>query len=139
MSAYSDIMYLSRPAGHHARMCRADRAKIFAPFAALRGYEEAVYQQNIRRVERIVLTEDSKAKIDRRLKKLERGMEVAVTYFRRDPGPDGMGGFAEGMYETITGKVHWLDSIGGNLVLNVGKGPGTEISFGDILSLELLG
>ena len=42
MEDYKDIMYLDRPNPTHPRMARADRAKIFMPFAALKGYEEAL-------------------------------------------------------------------------------------------------
>ena len=42
MENYKDIMCLDRPAPTHPRMDRADRAKIFMPFAALKGYEEAL-------------------------------------------------------------------------------------------------
>lgn len=46
---YQDIIYKSRPVhdgdefeARHPRMDRQARAKIFAPFAALKGYEEAI-------------------------------------------------------------------------------------------------
>lgn len=42
MDEYKDIMYLERPTPSRPRMDRADRAKIFMPFAALKGYEEAL-------------------------------------------------------------------------------------------------
>ena len=42
MEDYKDIMYLDRPAPTHPRMNLGDRAKIFVPFAALKGYEEAL-------------------------------------------------------------------------------------------------
>ena len=37
---YADILPLSRPAPIKARMTTQNRAKIFSPFAALRGYED---------------------------------------------------------------------------------------------------
>lgn len=46
---YDDIINLSRPEhngdefeARHPKMSRENRAKIFAPFAALKGYEEAI-------------------------------------------------------------------------------------------------
>lgn len=39
---YEDLIYQKRPASSHPRMDRKDRAKIFAPFAALRGYGAAI-------------------------------------------------------------------------------------------------
>jgi len=41
---YADIMHMDRPHSHHIPMDRQNRAKIFMPFAALRGYEEAIAQ-----------------------------------------------------------------------------------------------
>ena len=47
--AYKDIIDLERPkhindafSAKHPSMKREDRAKIFAPFAALKGYEESI-------------------------------------------------------------------------------------------------
>lgn len=47
MNAYEDIIHLEYPLAtsdrvKHPRMSLQDRAKIFAPFAALRGYEQAI-------------------------------------------------------------------------------------------------
>ena len=50
---YSDIIHKSRPDGpqsrlRHPRMPVADRAKIFAPFAALTGFEKIIEAENIK-------------------------------------------------------------------------------------------
>lgn len=42
MGKYDDIIHLQRPASAYPSMPVADRAKIFMPFAALKGYEEAI-------------------------------------------------------------------------------------------------
>ena len=44
---YADILHLSRPepSFRHPRMARFNRAKIFSPFAALRGYEEGIAEE----------------------------------------------------------------------------------------------
>ncbi len=39
---YEELVYRPRPIYHHHRMETAHRAKQFAPFAALRGFETAV-------------------------------------------------------------------------------------------------
>lgn len=39
---YADIMDLPRPQMHHQRMDPLNRAKIFAPFDALRGFDEEI-------------------------------------------------------------------------------------------------
>jgi len=42
MEKYDDIIHLSRPKTNRPSMPVADRAKIFMPFAALKGYDEAI-------------------------------------------------------------------------------------------------
>ena len=43
---YDDIIHLEHPtSGRHPRMSRLDRAAQFAPFAALRGYEELIEEK----------------------------------------------------------------------------------------------
>ena len=39
---YADIIDLPRPEMHHQRMDPLNRAKIFAPFDALRGFDEEI-------------------------------------------------------------------------------------------------
>ena len=41
-SKYADIIDLPRPELHHQRMDILNRAKIFAPFDALRGFDEEI-------------------------------------------------------------------------------------------------
>lgn len=42
MDNYEDLIYMQKPEIQHIHMPIAARAKIFAPFAALKGYEEAI-------------------------------------------------------------------------------------------------
>ncbi len=42
MGRYDDIINLDRPVSTRPRMSVVDRAKIFMPFAALKGYDEAI-------------------------------------------------------------------------------------------------
>lgn len=46
MGKYDDIIRCSRPESKRPKMDIADRAKIFMPFAALKGYEEAIEDIN---------------------------------------------------------------------------------------------
>lgn len=48
MGNYDDIIKLNRPESNRPKMDIADRAKIFMPFAALKGYEEAIDNVNKR-------------------------------------------------------------------------------------------
>lgn len=67
--------------GTRPKMSREDRAKQFMPFAALKGYPEA-----LRKMERVVvpkmqLTEDYAQELDRRLHLISVGDMVTVVWF----------------------------------------------------------
>ena len=51
MGKYDDMIYMSRPLSTHPSMPVADRAKIFQPFAALKGHEELIKEQQKRNEE----------------------------------------------------------------------------------------
>lgn len=68
---YKDIMDRKRPILHHHPMEIAHRAKQFAPFAALKGFEETVEKQEVIYTERPVLSEDQKEILDRKLSMLK--------------------------------------------------------------------
>lgn len=115
---YDDIINLSRPASRHPKMFPEDRAKIFSPFAALRGYEEAIKSKEKLRVNKAELSEEEKARIDQKLHLLEEGQRITVVYFHRDPGPDGSGGIGEGMYITVSGVLEKVDQALGVIVVD---------------------
>lgn len=130
---YGDIIDLRRPASTRPRMPRADRAKIFSPFAAVKGYDEAVKnteRPRVNKLQRLEL-EEEKERLNFVLCRLERGQTVTVTFFRRDPGPDGAGGMAEGVYETVQGKVVKVDAAFQMLRLDT-----QNISFDDIWKIK---
>lgn len=52
MGRYDDILNMQRPKSYRAPMVVANRAKIFMPFAALKGYEEAIWEQQKLMIER---------------------------------------------------------------------------------------
>ncbi len=110
---YDDIIDMNYPLANadtvkHPRMSSADRAKIFSPFAALKGYEEAIAAKQHIRVPRILLTEESNAELDRRLQMLDAALSlsvhpvVQVVYFEPAPHTDSK---EEGDYITFTGMV----------------------------------
>ena len=59
------------PSARHPRMPVADRAKIFMPFAALRGFEEEIEERQIRLSPRPVLSEEEQEEINRTLQRAE--------------------------------------------------------------------
>ena len=57
MGRYDDILKLQRPKSYRRPMDTESRAKIFVPFAALKGYEEALEAQQILALEGADLSE----------------------------------------------------------------------------------
>ena len=87
MSIYEDIIHLTRPISSHPKMRREDRAKLFAPFAALNGHSQAIHQRDAVLVPQVQKTDDALEMLDRTLKTLQKGDAVTVTWFvplRRD-------------------------------------------------------
>ena len=68
---YDDILHLPHPVSEkHPRMPMLDRAAQFSPFAALTGYEEAIYETGRLTEEKAELDEEEKAILDRKLRLL---------------------------------------------------------------------
>lgn len=130
---YDDILYLP----HHVsptrrRMTMAERAAQFSPFAALAGYEDAVRETGRVVEQRIDLSEEEKAILDRKqqiiLATLERGErpKVTVTYFQPDAKKDG------GAYIDFTGEIKRIKTAENRFVFMNDM----EISFSDIFDLR---
>lgn len=62
------------------KMSRADRAKQFAPFAALKGYETLIAEQGSEQFERIILAEEDAQMLSDKLSQLYRGMYVVIRF-----------------------------------------------------------
>lgn len=90
MTGYEDIIDKDRPVSKRASMSIADRAKIFSPFSALKGFEEAIEKKNIIIKPRTELSEEEKEELDVRFKKLEELLNkgehpiVTVIYFIKE-------------------------------------------------------
>ena len=122
MSKYDDIIRLSRPVSEkHPRMSMTDRAAQFSPFAALTGYDAAVQETARRTDARIELDEDAKEEIDRRLRELQPGEPVTVTYFRPDDRKVG------GAYLTVTTEFLGFDPIARCIRLTVSTIPVSDL------------
>lgn len=59
----------------------ADRAKIFLPFAALKGFEEALREQEKIVVEKKKISDEIKEKISKKIASLNKGDMVRVVYY----------------------------------------------------------
>lgn len=92
---YDDIIHMEYPLKSsdiikHPRMKVEDRAKIFAPFAALKGYDEAITIKQKIVVPRIELSEESKEYLDLQLRRIEQMLTkghhpiITVVFFQKD-------------------------------------------------------
>ena len=128
---YSDILHLPHPVSEkHPRMPMQDRAAQFSPFAALTGYEEAIYETGRLTEEKTELGEEEKAILDRKqrllLEKLDELPSLTVTFFVPDEKKSG------GRYITKTGNLKKLDPLEKWMLLT----DGTKISLEDVKNIE---
>ena len=111
---YEDILNATPPVGQGLKgyppMNIPDRAKIFAPFAALKGYEEAIFAKQKIVVPRINLSEETRDLLDQKmhlvleLLKRQQHPILTIIYFTRTRiGQD------EGEYIRFTGMVGKID------------------------------
>ena len=128
---YDDIIDLP----HHVsatrpRMSMIDRAAQFSPFAALTGYDAAIKETDRLTDERIELSEESRAVLDRKqqllLDNLADRPVISVTYFVPDERKSG------GAYITVAGRVKKVDDYQRLLLLT----DGTKIPLDEILDME---
>ena len=103
-----------------SKMNRADRAKQFMPFAALKGYDEAIAALNMAHEPRITLGEDAAQELDAQLRALSPGARAAVRYYTGR------------VYETVIGRVQALDPESRLLYI-----AGLCIRFDDIAGIDI--
>ena len=86
----------------------SERAKIFAPFSALKGLSEALSDKEKVRVPKKELSEDMTFELDKMLKSIEIGEIITVVYYCEK----------ELNYIQITGQLIKIDVINRELILN---------------------
>lgn len=96
-----------------------NRAKQFMPFAALKGYEEALRAKERIVVEKIELSEDRKEELDFKLHQIQKRDMITVVYFDKDE------------YVRLEGMVSRLD-----VDARILKVVNTKIDFDNIYELE---
>ena len=132
MGRYDDILRLSRPVSvRHPPMPRGDRAKQFMPFAALKGYDDAIAQREFQWQRLPEFSEEQRDALDRAIRQLDRRLRsgrscrVRLKLFRsRDgslaPGAIGLCSEKAGTLEklsletralTIDGEILSLDEV----------------------------
>lgn len=138
LEKYRDIFSLSRPTPsyRHPRMPIPDRAKIFSPFSALRGYDEEIAQENKKRlrVSRRLLCEEDTDRISHLLLHVRKNMTITVHFFKEDALPPSSPPL--GIYLEITGIVTEIDFPCRQLFLFDGT-KSFCISFNDIDALSI--
>ena len=130
---YGKILHAScpEPSHNHPRMPMSNRAKIFSPFAALRGYENEIASEGRDHLKgnRIELSEEGKQALNQTISQLWKGQEITIKYF------------TDGYYENATGVLDAVDVINKELRINTGfindtgKELPTIIAFEDILEI----
>ena len=83
---YADILHLSRPEPpvKHPRMALSNRAKIFSPFAALRGFDDEISSEGASKllVKKVELSDEEKNTLSNKLLQVKKRYEgrSAVLY-----------------------------------------------------------
>ena len=68
---------------YRAKMSREERAKQFMPFAALKGYPDALRKKEKIIVPKMELSEEYEEELDRRLRQVRKNDIVTAVYFHR--------------------------------------------------------
>lgn len=147
---YADVIRHGKPvhaindsfAVKHPAMALGKRAKIFSPFDALKGFTEAVEAKDELYVERVELSEDECADLDKKITELqelvcngsaarENNVVVTVTYFVPcvDENNDAYG--YRGQYNETTGALTEIDTVRRLITVD-----NKRLRFDDILRLE---
>ena len=125
--SYENILHFSRPRSWHRKMPRQDRAKLFAPFAALNGFEDSIQDRDRLLSPRICFSEDTWTGWNRTLRSLQRGDYVTVTYFL----PVKLTAEGDlGEYRTVSSLFLKIDEIKGRLLMD-----GATIPLADIAGI----
>ena len=148
--AYHDIIGLQRPmhdgdlfSRRHPKMARLNRAKLFAPFAALSGFDEAVRSKQVPYVPRRVKDADEMRALNRALALLcqatragalarQNRVRARVEYFQVCTDPHHAAFGRDGLYHTVTGVVWRVDPAAQTLLIG-----DRTIPFADLHSIEL--
>ena len=146
----ADIINLVPKFKKKSRMAREQRAKIFAPFSALKGFEQVVAEKQKVVVPKAELSQDSKEELDLKVQILlnelwnENHPVVTLIYFKEYKRPKSYSDFvedcklqkqerdeAQGEYLKVTGMLTNLDVQ--SLTIQIVN---DKYSLGDIYTIE---
>ena len=128
----------------HPNMNVGKRAKIFSPFDALKGFNEAVASKEIKYTKRRELCESDCEELNRKISELaelitdssaakERMITVRVTYFVPCVDPNSEAFMQLGRYVTIEGIVMNVDTVFGRITVDKQR-----IRLCDIANIEIM-
>ncbi len=153
---YGSLVFQDRPvhdgdlfSRKHPRMTQLNRAKIFAPFAALAGFEERIGNKEIRYVSRHTLDADEEWELNHTLFDLhlltansrlarENMASVSVEYFEACSDEENESYRTKGLYRTVEGIVLRLDQQEQRLII-LCAGDKKAIPFADIWKIRRKG
>lgn len=99
----------------------ADRAKIFAPFDALKGFKEALREKEKVVVSKKIISQEEKEKIGEVLKNIKKKQMVEIVYFDNDE------------YLQVKGIVSKIDYVYQEVMIVQ-----TKIKFNDIYKIRIV-
>lgn len=106
---YSDIINIKKPKSKHMPMNKMQRAAQFAPFAALKGYEESIVDAGRIVDKKIELSEEQKNMLSFKLTFLQNNLlennEVEIIYFEKDKKKNG------GIYKSKVGILRRINDV----------------------------
>ena len=149
---YGSLLFMERPvhdgdlfSRQHPKMTLLNRAKIFAPFAALVGFDEHIRSKDVQYVWKRYLDTDEEWELNRRLNVLHdltynnkvaraNHVKVSIEYYIpcTDPNNDAYGRM--GLYKEANGVVMKVDQVRQEIVVE-DDSSSTTISFDDIYSI----
>lgn len=138
--AYTDILGKQRPvhdgdlfSRRHPRMARLNRAKIFAPFAALTGFDDCIRARERVYEDRRTLSSEAAQALNGALNwlKAHRGASAEAVYFDVCTDRRHAACGKQGRYRRIRGVVRGIDSV--NQTIRIGE---TAIAFEDLCRLR---
>ena len=102
-------------------MSKADRAKLFVPFDALKGLQEILREKEKEVEERKELSEESLMKLQEELNRVEIGNSIFIKYYKNKK------------YIDITGILTKINFVKKKIIIN----EDTMINISDIIQLKL--
>lgn len=106
---YSDIINIKKPKSKHIPMNKMQRAAQFAPFAALKGYEESIVEAGRIVNKKIELSDEQKDILSFKLTFLQEHIleenETEITYFEKDKKQNG------GTYKSKVGILRIINEV----------------------------